>query len=283
MKNMFRKMVSMISAMVLTVSCSISVIKNVDTSSVTANAAGESEYTDLIEEMAVKFNEAREELGLEPLYIVPYLNEISEVRAEEQPIKYAHYRPDGTFFDTVIDVNVVDYKIAGEILARGSSDVDAIFEAWKESPKHWANITKPGATHVGIALTYDPDSDGKWYWAAIFVGMWEDSAPLDGQRIPETNTYNEKNSFNLENPDTQNNSFLLGDVSMDGIITVSDATLVLSAYTKISSGLECDLTEAQFAAADVNGDGIITGSDATMLLNYATKLSSGYTPDWNNL
>lgn len=264
MKNMFKKMVSMISAMVITVGCSISVIKNTNNTSVTAMASSESEYTELIEDMAVKFNEAREELGLEPLYIVPYLNDIAQVRAEEQPTAYSHYRPDGSFFDTVIDVNKVDYKTSGEILARGSSDVDAIFTAWKNSPKHWANITKEAATHVGIGLVYDPDSDGGWYWAAIFVGMWEDSAPLDGQRMPGGD-----------------DEIILGDVTGDGIITASDATYVLIAYTNISSGIDSGLTESQAAAADVNGDGLITGSDATLILNYVTTLSAGKTAKWN--
>lgn len=277
MKNMFRKMVSMVSAMVLTLGCSISVIKNTNETSVTAMAASESEYTELIEDMAVKFNEAREELGLEPLYVVPYLNEISQVRAEEQPIKYSHTRPDGSFFDTVIDVNIVDYKTSGEILAKGSSDVDAVFTAWKNSPKHWANITKPAATHVGIGLVNAPDSEGKWYWAAIFVGMWEDSAPLEGQRMPKA----AEPAINpLEDDIPVETALMLGDVTADGIISPSDATYVLNAYTRISSGLDSDLTDAQIAAADVDGDGRVTGSDATKILNYATCLSAGMTPEW---
>lgn len=280
MKNMFRKMVSMVSAMVLTLGCSVSVIKNTNESSITAMAASESEYTELIEDMAVKFNEAREELGLDPLYVVPYLNEISQVRAEEQPIKYSHTRPDGSFFDTVIDVNIVDYKTSGEILAKGSSDVDAVFTAWKNSPKHWANITKPAATHVGIGLVNDPDSEGKWYWAAIFVGMWEDSAPLEGQRMPKAADpviSDLNNDIPVETP------LMLGDVTADGIITPSDATYALIAYTQISSGFDSELTASQEAAVDVDGDGKITGSDATRILIYATELSAGNSPDWNNL
>ena len=277
MKNMFKKMVSMVSAMVITLGCSISIIKNTNNTSVTAMAASESEYTELIEDMAVKFNEAREELGLEPLYIVPYLNDIAQIRAEEQPTAYSHYRPDGSFFDTVIDVDIVDYKTSGEILARGSSDVDAIFTAWKNSPKHWANITKPAATHVGIGLIYDPDSEGGWYWSAIFVGMWEDSAPLDGQRMPSAGAPT-INHDDVIHPDDE---LLLGDVTGDGIISPSDATYALIAYTNISSGMDSGLTETQIASADVNGDGVLTGSDATMILNYANQLSSGLTPEWN--
>ena len=64
------------------------------------------------------------------------------------------------------------------------------------------------------------------------------------------------------------------DITGDGIVSASDATLVLSAYTVIGSGSKSPLTEAQTKAADVDKDGIITGSDATLILRYSTKLSS---------
>ncbi len=75
-----------------------------------------------------------------------------------------------------------------------------------------------------------------------------------------------------DNPPTP--GFMLGDVTMDGIITGSDATITLRAYTLISSGMDHGLTDMQFKAADVDGNGIITGSDATFLLRYYTELSS---------
>ncbi len=69
-------------------------------------------------------------------------------------------------------------------------------------------------------------------------------------------------------------NFLLGDVTLDGIINGSDATFALQAYTLVNSGLDDGLTDLQFNVADVTGDGILTGSDATIILNYYTYLSS---------
>ncbi len=69
-------------------------------------------------------------------------------------------------------------------------------------------------------------------------------------------------------------NFILGDVTIDGIINGSDATFALQAYTLVNSGLDDGLDDIQFKAADVTGDGIITGSDATIILNYYTYLSS---------
>ena len=68
--------------------------------------------------------------------------------------------------------------------------------------------------------------------------------------------------------------FLLGDVTLDGIINGSDATITLNAYTIINSGKSSPLNETQMKAADVDKDGIITGSDATLILRYYTMLSS---------
>jgi len=68
---------------------------------------------------------------------------------------------------------------------------------------------------------------------------------------------------------------MLGDIDNDGKITGSDATMILSAYTNISSSGESKLTKEQEIAADIDADGIITGSDATLLLRYYTALSSG--------
>lgn len=69
---------------------------------------------------------------------------------------------------------------------------------------------------------------------------------------------------------------LNGDVDGDGIITGSDATLILRHYTQISSNAQgIFTTQRELDAADYDSDGIITGSDATMVLMLYTQLSSG--------
>ncbi len=70
------------------------------------------------------------------------------------------------------------------------------------------------------------------------------------------------------------NDVMKGDVNLDGIITGTDATLVLIHYTLISSGRDGILTGTALEAADYTGDGIITGSDATHILVLYTTLSS---------
>lgn len=106
--------------------------------------------------------------------------------------------------------------------------------------------------------SYDYDSE-----TDVYTGVFNCYADSTAE------TYAQKHGFDLEII-----PFTPGDVTMDGIITGSDATWALQAYTLLSSGKDHGLTDIQFKAADVTGDGIITGSDATIILNYYTYLSS---------
>ena len=63
---------------------------------------------------------------------------------------------------------------------------------------------------------------------------------------------------------TTSTNALVGDVNYDGIITGTDATLVLSYYTNCSSGK--DEPNIDMLRADVDNNGIITAS--TLLYYY---------------
>ena len=60
-----------------------------------------------------------------------------------------------------------------------------------------------------------------------------------------------------------------GDIDNDGMITASDATLVLQAYSYASTGANMNLNTTLF---DYNKDGSINASDATDILEeYAAR------------
>lgn len=67
---------------------------------------------------------------------------------------------------------------------------------------------------------------------------------------------------------TRKSEPLMGDVNLDGVVDVTDATLV----QKYAVGLET-LTEEQKALADVTGDGLIDVTDATKIQRIAAGLS----------
>ncbi len=77
------------------------------------------------------------------------------------------------------------------------------------------------------------------------------------------------------------NAFTLGDVNVDGKVDAKDASKVLVYYSKMSTGAEGDLSEAQKKAANVNGDKLIDAKDASRILVYYSIASTGGTPTWD--
>lgn len=60
----------------------------------------------------------------------------------------------------------------------------------------------------------------------------------------------------------------------DGKVDAKDASIVLVAYAKVSTGSEDGLTEKQHKAADVNADGKVDAKDASSILAYYAMAST---------
>jgi len=71
----------------------------------------------------------------------------------------------------------------------------------------------------------------------------------------------------------------LGDANQDGSVDAKDASFILVAYAKASTGSEDGLTDTQREAADVNTDGKVDAKDASAILAYYAYLSTGGTDD----
>ena len=67
---------------------------------------------------------------------------------------------------------------------------------------------------------------------------------------------------------------VIGDVNCDERVNSSDASLILSEYSVISTKTESELTENQKKAADVNNDGKIDSIDASIVLAYYGYIST---------
>lgn len=57
---------------------------------------------------------------------------------------------------------------AGENLAGGYETAQQVFEAWRSSPGHNANMLNPIYTEIGVAREFVPGSTYGWYWATDF-------------------------------------------------------------------------------------------------------------------
>ncbi len=78
-----------------------------------------------------------------------------------------------------------------------------------------------------------------------------------------------------QNPNLYAAAVNFPDIDGDGIITAADAAMVLEAYTKLSSGEDTGLTDAQLRACDADMDGKITASDATLVVNFYAEVQNG--------
>ncbi|MBO7395725.1 MAG: leucine-rich repeat protein [Ruminococcus sp.] len=67
----------------------------------------------------------------------------------------------------------------------------------------------------------------------------------------------------------------LGDANEDGSIDAKDASFILAAYAKASTGSADGLSDTQRSAADVNADGKVDAKDASFILAYYSYLSTG--------
>jgi uncharacterized protein YkwD len=58
----------------------------------------------------------------------------------------------------------VAYTAAAENIAAGWSTAQAVFDAWKSSSGHNANMLRTDVTYAGIGRAYSSTSTYKWYW-----------------------------------------------------------------------------------------------------------------------
>jgi hypothetical protein len=68
---------------------------------------------------------------------------------------------------------------------------------------------------------------------------------------------------------------LYGDINKDSLIDNVDSTLLLTEYTRKSTGQESTFTYYQNAVADYNGDGVVDNVDSTAILIYYTMKATG--------
>ena len=103
-------------------------------------------------------NEARAVHAVNALTLDPELCEAAAIRAEELDTYFSHDRPDGTSCFTVFEeVGIKSYHAAGENIAMGYTDANAVMEGWMNSPGHRANILSADYSRIGIAR-----SGGAW-------------------------------------------------------------------------------------------------------------------------
>lgn len=237
------KMIKKITAMLVTIAIAAAMA-----AAPTVKAAETPNTEALIERIAVLVNEARAEAGLEPVYVLPYLNEVAEMRAVERAINYDKIRR-STGFDAEIDTRVVDFKTEKVNETVGTATAEETFAAWKANAKQWKAIMAADITHMGIGVVYDEETEYGWYWEQTLI---ETDMNFEDEYIPAEAVQQ------AVVPQVQ------GDITGDGAVNTYDY-LVLVGYL---AGSGVQLSETQLEMADCFRDGIITEADAKVLAQF---------------
>jgi len=116
-------------------------------------------------------NAARITEGLSPLSINVKLVAVATKRAEEISVSFAHERPSGASWETVLEeYEAAPYRTASENIVRSSAPATAkrFIEGLMNSPSHRENILHPAFTRLGVGVYRD--EKGIVHAVQIFVG-----------------------------------------------------------------------------------------------------------------
>ena len=143
---------------------------------------------------------------------------------------------------------VIFYKTEGGYILKSDELKNVTLSA--ESDEHNPSCTF--STDMNEVFIYEIDEDT--------IGVAIDS--------DDNGTY----ETSIETKSVENS--ILGDPNNDEKVDAKDASMILVAYAKASTGSEDGLTDVQRAAADVNSDGKVDAKDASSILAYYALVST---------
>lgn len=123
-------------------------------------------------ELAVfDLNQYRKKHDLSPVTLDLKLISASEVHAKDMAENgfVSHTGSNGSAHsDRMLDKGYV-FSIAGENVASGQNSWQKVFKAWQDSPGHNENLLMPEATHFGVGLVFEKNTEYHYYWAMIMA------------------------------------------------------------------------------------------------------------------
>ncbi len=120
-------------------------------------------------------NAYRASHGMGPVGLDEKLNLASRIHAADlaQAGIISHEGTDGSTHGERVQRVGYSFTIAGENVATGQRSWDAVFQAWKDSPGHNANLLRDDVSDFGIALVYEPKTTYSTYWAMLVAAPME--------------------------------------------------------------------------------------------------------------
>lgn len=112
-------------------------------------------------------NEERAKAGLPALKMDSAVTSAANIRAKEIKQKFAHTRPDGSNFSSVLKEQGVTFRGSGENIAWGQKSPEQVMNGWMNSEGHRANILNKNFTTIGVG--HYQDANGVNYWVQLFT------------------------------------------------------------------------------------------------------------------
>lgn len=112
-------------------------------------------------------NQYRSEVNVNSLTLDNNLSLAANIRALEIAWsgKFSHYRPDSTYFYTVLNETGDTFLGAGENIASGHKSAQIVSEAWKNSEGHYKNMVNEKFNKLGVGMV---EVEGTKYWVQLF-------------------------------------------------------------------------------------------------------------------
>lgn len=132
---------------------------------------GETEFSLTLEDGVLRLvNDERQSLSLAPLAEESALKETARARCREMMENgyFAHTRPDGREWSTIIEEAGYRYTVISENLQKGTAQTlsaQDIFDSWKESKPHYEALLATDITRTGVGI-YVRKSDQGYEWYA---------------------------------------------------------------------------------------------------------------------
>lgn len=108
--------------------------------------------------------------GLSPVRLDPVLSAMAQRQADAMAAGNALSHDAGGSFASRVHAAGLDAARAAENLGGGYYSTQEAFAGWRASAGHDANLRMKEATRFGIALTKDPQTQYRAWWALVIAG-----------------------------------------------------------------------------------------------------------------
>lgn len=116
-------------------------------------------------------NNYRAQNSLPPVRWNDTLNTAATVHSDDMAgtDNVAHEGSDGSQSHQRVKRLGYNYSTVAENVAAGQKSWSKVFKAWQDSPGHDKNLLAPGVTEMGLALTYDPETEFITFWTMVLA------------------------------------------------------------------------------------------------------------------